>query len=797
MNATPRRAWLILWAMQVLVALAVFSSFLSGKVYFAYLDIGSDSYGQVGAALVYMARIIADGRWSDWAFEIGLGSPTALMGADLFMVLNTLGGVDNVLPWRIWVYLLKIALGGTAFFMLVRYVVTRWEAAVISALAYSFCGYVVINGQWDGEATAFVFFPLVLWAAFRAMVQGKFTAFPVAVAVALMSGVFFVGMGVFLSLTGLAFIACARQPRAMLRLWLLRMLPLAAIGYLLAAPQLLPVILQVLDSSRVGGGDALFQKMLKQTFSLNEGSLILAEIGGLFHKDIFGIGSAYKGYWNYLEGPGFFVGVALLLLTPQLLAGSTRERKVFWLTVGVVAAYFVFPVFRYAAMGFAVPYFRVSTLWVSLLLLLLAARAVDHVLQHGISVRMLVAGAGGYGLLLGAVALGSVSDAVSVPHVSKILSLAVLSCLVLWLAQRRLLSARALPLVLLSLVAIEAVLIARPSFVQGRILVTASIDRQIYNDGTQEALQAIRRQDSGWFRVEKTYNTVSLAEAMSQNYMGVKAYSFNSRGLVDFYTGMGLIPASSKGQAVNYTNWLPNAGARYALNSVLGVKYIIAREPLQWPGFTAVSQSPGQMIYLNQLALPLGIVQTRQVTQATLSRLSLLAAAEADSLRDLALVNAVVVPDLTAGQNEVLTYEDVLRLKTAPLEGSYLKPARDLQTTGLQIQTFSNDHISGTVSPRQAGMLVFSIPFNQGWSLTVDGQATPLVRANFGMLAAPVQAGTHKVVLDFKLPGRRAGIWIGALGLALLALVVVLTRRREVSAQAPDPGFQGFKVSSS
>ena len=74
---------------------------------------------------MYMARIIASGRWSDWAFEIGLGSPTALMGSDLFMVLNALGGVDNVLPWRIWVYLLKIALGGTSFFMLVRYVVTR------------------------------------------------------------------------------------------------------------------------------------------------------------------------------------------------------------------------------------------------------------------------------------------------------------------------------------------------------------------------------------------------------------------------------------------------------------------------------------------------------------------------------------------------------------------------------------------------------------------------------------------------------------------------------------------------
>jgi uncharacterized membrane protein YfhO len=783
MNMTPRRAWLILLGMQVLVALVVFSSFLSGKVYFAFLDIGSDSYGQVVPSLMYMARMIADGRWFGWAFEIGLGSPTALMTNDLFIVLNALGGVDNVLPWRIWVYLLKIALGGAAFFMLVRCVVTRWEAAVICALAYSFCGYVVINGQWDGESTAFVFFPLVLWGIFRAVVQGKFTAFPVTVALALLSGVFFVGMSVFLAMTGLAFIACARQPRAMFRVWLLRMLPLAVVGYLLAAPQLLPTVLQVLDSSRVGGGDTLFQKMLQQGLSINDSSLILTEIGGLFHKDIFGIGNAYQGYWNYLEGPGFFIGVALLLLTPQLLAGSARDKRVFWLTMAMVAAYFVFPVFRYAAMGFAVPYFRVSTLWVSLALLLLAARAVDQVLQRGVNARMLVVGVGGYGLLLGVVALGSLSEAVSITHVSKIMSLAVLSGLVLWLAQRHLLSARALPLALLGLVAIESVLIARPSYVQDRRLVTASIHSQVYNDGTREALQAIRRNDSGWFRIEKTYITLSPAEAMSQNYMGVKAYSLNSRGLVDFYIGMDLIPASSEGQAVNYTNWLPNAGSRSALNSLLGVKYIIAKEALQWPGFTQVSQSPGQTIYFNQLALPLGIVQTRQVTQAALSRLSSLPAVEANSLRDITLINAVVVPDLNAGQGESLTYEDVLRFKNTPLDDSYVKPALDLQATGLQIETFANTHISGTVSPRKAGMLVFSIPFNQGWSLTVDGQATPLQRANFGMLAAPVQAGSHKVVLDFELPGRRAGGWLGALGLGLLALVVAITRRRKASPQ--------------
>lgn len=45
------------------------------------------------------------------------------------------------------------------------------------------------------------------------------------------------------------------------------------------------------------------------------------------------------------------------------------------------------------------------------------------------------------------------------------------------------------------------------------------------------------------------------------------------------------------------------------------------------------------------------------------------------------------------------------------------------------------------------------------------------------MLAAPVQAGMHRVELDFRLPGQRMGFLIGVLGLGLLALVVALTRR--------------------
>ena len=261
MKITTSRAWLILLGLQALLAVAIFWDFLSGQHYFAYTDIGSDSYFAFVPYAMHMARTFASEGFAGWSFEVGLGGPTAWLPRDTFTLLNLAGGPDNVLPLRIWIYLLKIVLGGTSFFVLIRCYVTRWETAVIAALAYSFCGFVVVNGQWDPEATEFVFFPLILWAIVTHLRTGNVIALPVVMAASLISDVFFVAVAVFMLLTCVAFIVTSSEPAAMLRTWLRRILPLAAIGYLLAAPHLLPVIFQMLDSPRISCGRALFEKL--------------------------------------------------------------------------------------------------------------------------------------------------------------------------------------------------------------------------------------------------------------------------------------------------------------------------------------------------------------------------------------------------------------------------------------------------------------------------------------------------------------------------------------------------------
>lgn len=788
MKTTTFKAWLVLLGLQAALALVIHHDFLLGRFDFAYLDIGSDTYGQHVPLAMHMARTLAAEGWTGWSFNIGLGAPTSAMVSDAFTLLSQLGGPDHVLGLRIWVYLLKTVLGGAAFFALVRQYTVRPETAVIAALAYSFCGYMTINGQWDTHATEFVFFPLLLWAMTRTLRGGSPLLLPVVVAASLLAGLFFVAVGMLALFAGAAFAALNPAPRALLKTWSLRILPLVAIGFALAAPMLLPAALQMLDSPRVGGAGALLQNLREHGLSLNEWPLVLAQIGGLFHKDIFGVGNAHKGHWNYFEGPEFFIGVTLLVLIAQLWRSGPRDatlnRRALLLGLGMVVVYFLSPLPRMAALGFAAPYFRVSTLWVSLALLLLAARAVDQAIERGLDGRLLAIGTVACALLLAVVVGTSPEGHVWIPHAWRVAGLAALGAAVLLAALRHTLPARLLPGALVALVALETALLAPPSYFQGRQVATPGA--RLYADLTLTALREIREHDPGIFRIEKTYHSVSLADALAQGYMGVKSYYLQSSGAVAFNLGTGLIAPATDRSRINYTNWLPHPGPRHFLHSLLGVKYVIAREVLDWPGFVLVRRARNYLIYRNDMVLPLGIVQTRQVTQEALSRPPARGTADIETWRDMAIFNAAVVQAPIAGHGEPLDLaalaRDTAGGRQAWLDSRYHAPAQTLQQTGLQLDQFASNRLTGSIHPARPGLLVFSIPFSSGWTLWLDGRQTPLMRLNFGMLGAPVAAGEQRVELSFRPPGQRDGLLLGLFG--LLALALVALRHRAAGAAA-------------
>ena len=53
---------------------------------------------------------------------------------------------------------------------------------------------------------------------------------------------------------------------------------------------------------------------------------------------------------------------------------------------------------------------------------------------------------------------------------------------------------------------------------------------------------------------------------------------------------------------------------------------------------------------------------------------------------------------------------------------------------------------------------MFMIPYEKGWSLTIDGKETELLRGDIGFLACEIPEGDHTLELTFQAPGLKAGM---------------------------------------
>ena len=776
---------LVLLGVQLLVCTALLGKFFFGTRAFAYRDIGSDTSLQFTPYAIQLANYLRRDGWPGWSFEMGLGQNLAPL-ADPFTLLNAAFGAEHVLVLRAWVYGLKLVLAGGLFYRFLLAGGARRAVAVPVALAYSFCGYALIDGQWDPFATELVVHALVLWAIARQLRSGGRVLLPVATAAAFLLAPFFFSLAVFVALLAAATLLGARERRPLARRWLVEIGPLLAAGVLLAAPRLLPIAIQLRDSDRVSGA----LPYLAGALSLNDAPHVMAQLAGLFHKDILARVPAYA-WENYLESPGFFVGVLPLLLIPQLWSGERRQRRALGLGLAGVALYVLSPFVRRLAYGFQLDYFRVSTLWVAILLLVLHALALGRVLEHGVDRRLLGLAAGVQLALLATVSL-HFGPRLQMSHVLDLALLTAVALAFLGWQGRRLRARRGVVAALVAFVACEAVVIGYPSLVRDRWLLSKRFGA--YRDGTEQALAVIRASDSGAFRVEKTYDSFGQNDALVQGYAGVKSYTQQNGGTVAFFRGLGLRPEAPG--IVNYTNWLPNFGARYMLNSAVGVRYIISRGELDWPGYAQLGHAGSLRIYRNELALDLGAVY-----DAVLPRSRFLALPE--RLRDVVLLHAAVVEDgripdgIRIFDPAVLDATALDSPREDRLEADYAAPARTLQRRGLKIARFTNKAVGGVVESDVPGLLVVTIPQAPGWTVRVDGEERPIQRVQLGMIGVAVGAGRHSVELRHRLPGLPAALLLALLGAVAWMALARAARTRRPQSRTGLPCFPFHSAASS
>lgn len=349
------------------------------------------------------------------------------------------------------------------------------------------------------------------------------------------------------------------------------------------------------------------------------------------------------------------------------------------------------------------------------------------------------------------------------------------------------------------------------------------------NKDVEKLVQAVRAEDDGFYRFEKITRKTKDDGAW-MNFPSVSLFSSTAYAhCSDFFKRMGMESS---------TNAYSITGSTPLMNMLMSVKYGIYSEEPQAPGemgLSYIASSGVTSIYQTEFALPLGYMLSDSALEAWDTHAGTPALAQNSLCETLdcapvmssvlgefydsdysftadqageyyAYVNNAAVKQVTAnfGYTEK-SFNNVDRgflLELGYLEAgdtvtlhsktegqsvsadvyrfdyNALRELQDvLQDESLELTSWKDTKLSGTITTEQGGVMMTSIPYDPGWKVFVDGVETDITEVKDTFLGVELTPGTHTIELRFMPQGLVLGGLITALSLTMLLVIWLLTRR--------------------
>ncbi|MBM6614231.1 YfhO family protein [Desemzia sp. RIT804] len=125
--------------------------------------------------------------------------------------------------------------------------------------------------------------------------------------------------------------------------------------------------------------------------------------------------------------------------------------------------------------------------------------------------------------------------------------------------------------------------------------------------------------------------------------------------------------------------------------------------------------------------------------------------------------------------DDSISLEDIqlYRLDTT----AFTHSIESLQAGGMVIENHSHTQIEGTVTIQDnQDFLMTSIPFSEGWSVSIDGVPVQPEEVIDSLLGVPIQSGKHRVVFSYSTPYLFEGIIITVISILLLLIPFIFKK---------------------
>lgn len=244
----------------------------------------------------------------------------------------------------------------------------------------------------------------------------------------------------------------------------------------------------------------------------------------------------------------------------------------------------------------------------------------------------------------------------------------------------------------------------------------------------------------------------------------------------------------------------------YGIRALTSVKYLLdpqidnSKEFMdeygnyKMPGYKYIGTQNGYKIYENEYYIPFGFTYDYYMTEEQATTFG-------DKKTNLMLLKALLVSKedesevskllSNIGNDYNVGTSDEGKKLISFTEGKYKTDCKDRAFNSVDSFKYNSDGFVATIDLKESNYVFFSVPFEEGWSASVNGKAVEIVRANKGFMAVKAEAGANEIVFSYETPGLKIGLIITVLAAfvsAMYLIIVVVKRnyRPVIAAEYPE-----------
>ena len=801
MDKTKKRKQDLLTAFALVImlglsCLVIFKDYLFGNQLLIFNDIGSDTWQQYIMNYTSIVNHLRAGDFSLWDFSNGLG--INMFNFNLFdpflMLLYAFGvlkGPAHMLIFINIIQILKILAAGLAFYWFLSQFPFSHQARLVASYVYGLNGFLLVWGQHYQFGTAVVYLPLLLMFCEKFIQKKKGRGFfPIMVFLCGIYSVYFTYM--CLAATGIYLLVRVLMVENLTPVDRLKKFFTGCLEMILGAGMSLVVFLPMAEvllhvSSRLDSDGKGLLDSIRQWFTPYSLKFYQSLLKRMFSSNLqngYGLAKGPQQYiMNYYEDPVMFCSTLAVFLNVQFLAVlrksdmKKRAKRILYITSAVLILAVALPIGGTSFNYFTLPTQRYTFVLMPVFLLLMAWMW-DYMRKGGrlnLVLILLITALMGWAYWCGYDQAGfsEYKRNILILTVTGVIMVVCLGALV-FLTKKQI---RSVVMAVMGLALIVNVISEGTVNYQARVTMKKTdtlpeemaqkteeyksmkkskdknvkyraemekpqdFFREMYRTDLQDCLTYLEQNDRSFYRVEKDYISGTVAmDSSAQGYRGISTYNSVMNGYVKEFVET-CYPELFFADHNHYTFW--NHVDDNWLAAFLGIRYILSGNGNPDGTSWKLQDQVGSLfIHENTLDAETAHFYSTAISEDSLKELC------TEENREELLGEAIALEDGEA----IESAEEIAARKTSQQEKAE-------ENSSVTLNAPEKDSlITGSIHAETDGYALFMIPYENGWSLTVDGEETELVRGDIGFLACKVASGDHDIVLKFTAPGLYVGV---------------------------------------